>query len=82
MDLTDDQGWTEEILNTPGITQGYFIIHLSYNTPLNNTVIECYQNWCGPCKAITSTFKKLYFDLGDKPLKFYTVIYFLKLNYI
>ena len=27
----------------------------------------------GPCKAIQSTFKRLYFDFSDRPLKFYTV---------
>ena len=36
-------------------------------------VVECYQDWCGPCKAIFNTFKRLYFELGDRPLKFYTV---------
>lgn len=36
-------------------------------------VVEVYQGWCGPCKAINSTFKRLYFDLSDRPLKFYTV---------
>lgn len=37
------------------------------------TVVECYQGWCGPCKAIQGTFKRIYFDAGDKPLKFFTV---------
>ena len=36
-------------------------------------VVECYQTWCGPCKAIQGTFKRIYFDAGDKPLKFFTV---------
>lgn len=36
-------------------------------------VVELYQGWSGPCKAIASTFKRLYFDFSDRPLKFYTV---------
>jgi len=35
-------------------------------------VIDVHQDWCGPCKAIQSTFKRIYFDYGDRPLKFYT----------
>lgn len=38
-----------------------------------DAVIEVYQSWCGPCKAVASILKKLYFDMSDKPLKFYTV---------
>mmetsp|Transcript_783 Transcript_783/g.1642 ORF Transcript_783/g.1642 Transcript_783/m.1642 type:complete len:132 (-) Transcript_783:192-587(-) len=35
-------------------------------------VIDCHPEWCGPCKAIKSTFRKIFFDYGDRPLKFYT----------
>mmetsp|Transcript_148 Transcript_148/g.281 ORF Transcript_148/g.281 Transcript_148/m.281 type:complete len:129 (+) Transcript_148:128-514(+) len=35
-------------------------------------VIDCHSDWCGPCKAIMSTFRKIFFDFGDRPLKFYT----------
>ncbi len=38
-----------------------------------SAVVELYQSWCGPCKAIISTFKRIYFDAGDRPLKFFTV---------
>jgi hypothetical protein len=31
-----------------------------------------YQEWSGPCKAIQNTFKRVYFDNSDAPLKFYT----------
>lgn len=31
-----------------------------------------HQTWAGPCKAIQSTFKRIFFDHGDKPMKFYT----------
>mmetsp|Transcript_19692 Transcript_19692/g.67022 ORF Transcript_19692/g.67022 Transcript_19692/m.67022 type:complete len:113 (-) Transcript_19692:1050-1388(-) len=42
-------------------------------TPGYLQVIDIYHTWCGPCKAIQNTFKKIYLDYGDKPLKFYTV---------
>ncbi|KAK3269577.1 hypothetical protein CYMTET_21992 [Cymbomonas tetramitiformis] len=35
-------------------------------------VIDCHAGWCGPCKAIQSTFKRIFFEYGDKPIKFYT----------
>lgn len=35
-------------------------------------VVEIYQSWSGPCRAIQSTFKRIYFDNADSPLKFYT----------
>ena len=35
-------------------------------------VIDDHPEWCGPCKAIQNTFKKVFFDLSEKPLKFYT----------
>lgn len=36
-------------------------------------VVEVYQDWCGPCKAVINTLKKQFFELGERPLKFYTV---------
>jgi thioredoxin 1 len=41
---------------------------------LKNTlqVVEVYSAWCGPCKAIVSTFKRIFFDAGDRQMKFYT----------
>ena len=35
-------------------------------------MLEVYNEWCGPCRAINNTCKRLYFDHGDKGLKFYT----------
>lgn len=35
-------------------------------------IVELYPDWCGPCKAIQSTFRRIYFDAGDRPLKFFT----------
>ncbi|GMH36323.1 hypothetical protein BSKO_04191 [Bryopsis sp. KO-2023] len=57
IDIADESTWSSEIMETPGTVQ----------------VVEGYQSWCGPCKAVQSAFKRLYFDLGDRPLKFYTV---------
>lgn len=33
--------------------------------------MEVYQDWCGPCKAVVSTLKKQFFELGERPLKIY-----------
>jgi hypothetical protein len=35
--------------------------------------MEIFNAWCGPSNAICATLKRLYFDLGDKGLKCYTV---------
>ncbi|GIL76270.1 hypothetical protein Vretifemale_5881 [Volvox reticuliferus] len=56
-EITSEAQFKTEILETPGTLQ----------------VIEVFQSWCGPCKAVQSTFKRLYFDLNDRPLKFYSV---------
>ena len=37
-----------------------------------SAVLEAYSDWCGPSKAINATLKRLYFEHGDKGLKFYT----------
>ncbi|KAK9817517.1 hypothetical protein WJX74_004575 [Apatococcus lobatus] len=55
-DLTTEEQWKSEIEASTGTVQ----------------VIEVYQDWCGPCKAIAGTFRRLCFDLGDRPLKFFT----------
>eukprot|EP00877_Chromochloris_zofingiensis_P013849 jgi/Chrzof1/8718/Cz03g21230.t1 len=57
VDITSTEAWKAEVVGTPGVLQ----------------VVEVYQGWCGPCKAIASTFKRLYFEMSDRPLKFYTV---------
>eukprot|EP00798_Chlamydomonas_sp_ICE-L_P014209 gene14209-20179_t len=57
IDITSLSTWKIEVLEVPGTLQ----------------VIELYQTWCGPCKAIQSTFKRIYFDAGDRPLKFFTL---------
>ncbi|GLI64908.1 hypothetical protein VaNZ11_008301 [Volvox africanus] len=56
-EIASEAQFKAEILETPGTLQ----------------VIEVFQSWCGPCKAVQSTFKRLYFDLNDRPLKFYSV---------
>jgi nucleoside diphosphate kinase/thiol-disulfide isomerase/thioredoxin len=34
------------------------------------TVVDVYQEWCGPCKAIVSTFKRIKNESGDDMLRF------------
>ncbi|KAJ7372868.1 thioredoxin domain-containing protein 6 [Desmophyllum pertusum] len=36
-------------------------------------VVDSYSAWCGPCKAIVSSFKRLKNELGDDMLVFATV---------
>eukprot|EP01024_Parvocaulis_polyphysoides_P050076 TRINITY_DN4879_c1_g1_i1.p3 TRINITY_DN4879_c1_g1~~TRINITY_DN4879_c1_g1_i1.p3 ORF type:complete len:113 (-),score=11.03 TRINITY_DN4879_c1_g1_i1:238-576(-) len=56
INLASVEDWKTEIEETQGVVQ----------------VVEMYRDWCGPSKAIQATFKRIYFDLGDHPLKFYT----------
>jgi thioredoxin 1 len=43
------------------------------DVPMLPAVLEVHDAWCGPCKAIKETCKRLFFENGDKGLKFYTV---------
>ena len=36
-------------------------------------MVDSYSAWCGPCKAIVSSFKRLKNELGDDLLVFATV---------
>mmetsp|Transcript_18491 Transcript_18491/g.51798 ORF Transcript_18491/g.51798 Transcript_18491/m.51798 type:complete len:110 (-) Transcript_18491:186-515(-) len=56
ININSTEDWNNEILQTPGLLQ----------------VVEMYQKWSGPCKAIQGVFKKIYFEMSDSPLKFYT----------
>mmetsp|Transcript_10338 Transcript_10338/g.17974 ORF Transcript_10338/g.17974 Transcript_10338/m.17974 type:complete len:111 (-) Transcript_10338:502-834(-) len=56
-DIKSSDAFRREVLDQPNICQ----------------VVEVYGSWCGPCKAIVSVFKRIYFDAGDRPLKFFTV---------
>ncbi|WIA40133.1 hypothetical protein OEZ86_013534 [Tetradesmus obliquus] len=56
-DVKSTEQYRHEVLGTPGTLQ----------------VLECYNDWAGPCKPIQATLKALYFSLSDRPLKFYTV---------
>mmetsp|Transcript_66376 Transcript_66376/g.134795 ORF Transcript_66376/g.134795 Transcript_66376/m.134795 type:complete len:110 (+) Transcript_66376:76-405(+) len=56
-DIKTSEEFKKEVMDTPGT------LH----------VVELYQGWAGPCKAIFNTFKRIFFDAGDKPLKFYTL---------
>lgn len=57
IDVKSTEAFKREILDVPGVCQ----------------IVELYSTWCGPAKAIQSTFKRIFFDAGDKPMKFYTV---------
>ncbi|GFH18903.1 flagellar outer dynein arm light chain 5, thioredoxin-like protein [Haematococcus lacustris] len=57
IDIKSSDMFRKEVLDVPSTCQ----------------VCEVYQGWAGPCKAIVSTFKRIFFDSGDRPLKFYTV---------
>ena len=39
----------------------------------NLSVVDIYQEWCGPCKAMVSGFRRLKNELGDDLLKFAVV---------
>ena len=54
--ITDNDAWTEEIEKVKGAT----------------LVVDVHQNWTGPCVAAQGTLRKIAFDHGDKPLKFFT----------
>jgi hypothetical protein len=56
-DIKSTEQYKHEVLGTPGTLQ----------------VLECYNEWAGPCKPIQATLKALYFSLSDRPLKFYNV---------
>ncbi|KAL3154923.1 hypothetical protein ABBQ38_011457 [Trebouxia sp. C0009 RCD-2024] len=57
VNLTNEEAWSKEIAGSQsGVVQ----------------VVEVYQDWCGPCKAVVTTLKKQFFELGERPLKFYT----------
>ncbi|XP_055489444.1 thioredoxin domain-containing protein 6-like [Leucoraja erinacea] len=57
-----------------------------YQTPLHSetewdemfeakglSVVDVHQQWCGPCKAILSVFRRLKMEYGDELLHFHTV---------
>ena len=38
-------------------------------------VVDAYSGWCGPCKAIESTFRRIRNETGDDLLHFAMVIF-------
>lgn len=36
-------------------------------------MVDVYQEWCGPCKAMVSIFKRVKLELGDDLLRFAVV---------
>jgi thiol-disulfide isomerase/thioredoxin len=39
----------------------------------DRAVVDTYAEWCGPCKAVQSLFRRIKTDLGDGLLSFATV---------
>lgn len=56
VDVKSAAAFKQEVLEAKGVT----------------AVVELYSAWCGPCKAVISTFKRIFYDSGDG-LKFFTV---------
>ena len=54
--LRSDSDWDDEIVQVAGVLQ----------------VVDVHQTWCGPCKAMASTLRRVAMDHGDKPIKFFT----------
>ena len=54
--LRSDSDWDDEIVQVAGVLQ----------------VVDVHQTWCGPCKAVASTLRRVAMDHGDKPIKFFT----------
>ena len=81
--LPNEEAWTKEIASSQtGVVQGVIVTlngdGLLVTDSLQSqwlccAVVEVYQDWCGPCKAVITTLKKQFFELGERPLKFYTV---------
>lgn len=46
---------------------------LSWLHPICPAVVELYQQWCGPTKAVITTFKRFLLDNPAADVKFYTV---------
>mmetsp|Transcript_40362 Transcript_40362/g.67643 ORF Transcript_40362/g.67643 Transcript_40362/m.67643 type:complete len:134 (-) Transcript_40362:434-835(-) len=67
--LTNDEEWALEI-GKPAVEDGEEAGESG--VPGYLQVIDCHAGWCGSCKAIKSTFRKIFFDYGDRPIKFYT----------
>ena len=54
--LRSDGDWDDEIVQVAGVLQ----------------VVDVHKTWCGPCKAMASTLRRVAMDHGDKPIKFFT----------
>ena len=83
INIPNEEAWNKEIASSQtGVVQGNarlcddvsddaFVV---MSTVLLPTVVEVYQDWCGPCKAVMNSLKRQFFELGERPLKFYTVV--------
>ena len=76
--IENDETWKSDVLETPDTLHGTGLstprTHALTRGVLRNVVVECYKEWCGPCKAVVSSFRRISLDLGDAPIKFYTVM--------
>ncbi|GAB4817957.1 hypothetical protein N2152v2_005003 [Parachlorella kessleri] len=57
VDITDEEQYAKEVLK--GSTG-------------NLHVLEVYQKWCGPTRAVVSTFKRYLLENPDAPVRFFT----------
>jgi len=52
----------------------YFpLMHTNAHTVMVLAVVDVYQQWCGPCRAVVSLLRKIKNELGDDLLHFATV---------
>jgi thiol-disulfide isomerase/thioredoxin len=83
VNLPNEEAWTKEIASSQtGVVQGVIVTLKGDGLLVTDSlqsqwlccaVVEVYQDWCGPCKAVITSLKKQFFELGERPLKFYTV---------
>ena len=50
-----------------------YLLHVLQYFLISHAVVDAYSAWCGPCKAIVSTLKRIKNELGDDLLHFATV---------
>lgn len=50
-----------------------YTVPFSLSLSLSLLVVDVYQMWCGPCRAVVSLLRKIKNELGDDLLHFATV---------
>lgn len=51
----------------------YDLMSEGFSSSLFHAVVDVYAEWCGPCKAVVSLFRRVKNELGDDLLRFATV---------